>query len=210
MSLEIVTLVLGPLSNNTYLVSDRKTGDTAVIDPSLGSQEVLDTVKTKGWTLRHIWLTHAHFDHTAGVQLIASSQTPPIPISLHRLDLPLYRESGGARKFGFTIQPGPEPSSYLEHGQILTLGESHLEVRFTPGHTPGHVVFYAPDEDVVFCGDVIFSGSIGRTDLPGGSYQQLLDSIQTQILSLPPLTRLLSGHGPDTTVSKEIDINPYL
>jgi len=210
MSLEIVTLVLGPLANNTYLVSDRKTGDTAVIDPSLGSQEVLDTVRKRGWNLCQIWLTHAHFDHTAGVQLIASSQSPSIPVSLHRLDLPLYRDSGGAKKFGFTIQPGPEPSHFLEDGLILALGDSHLEIRFTPGHTPGHVVIYAPDEDVVFCGDVIFRGSIGRTDLPGGSYQQLLNSIQTQILSLPPQTRLLSGHGPETTVATEISINPYL
>lgn len=210
MSLEILTLVLGPLSNNTYLVSDRKTGETAVIDPSLGSQEVLDIVNSKGWHLQQIWLTHAHFDHTASAQLVASSRTPPIPLSLHRLDLPLYRDSGGARKFGFSIQPGPEPAHYFEHGQILTLGESQLEVRLTPGHTPGHVVFYAPDEDVVFCGDVIFAGSIGRTDLPGGNFQQLLKSIQMQILNLPPQTRLLSGHGPETSVATEISINPYL
>jgi glyoxylase-like metal-dependent hydrolase (beta-lactamase superfamily II) len=210
MSLEIITLVLGPLSNNTYLVSDRKTGDTAVIDPSLGSQEVLDAVKKRGWTLQHIWLTHAHFDHTAGVQLIASSRTPSIPVSLHPLDLALYRDSGGARKFGFSIQTGPEPTHQFEHGQFLTLGESHLEVRFTPGHTPGHVVFYAPEEETVFCGDVIFRGSIGRTDLPGGSYPQLLNSIQTQILTLPPQTRLLSGHGPETTVAMEISHNPFL
>ncbi|HWQ05412.1 MAG TPA: MBL fold metallo-hydrolase [Longilinea sp.] len=210
MSLEISTFVLGPLSNNTYLVTDQKTGDTAVIDPSLGSQEVLDFVKKRSWTLLHIWLTHAHFDHTAGVKLIASSQIPSIPVSLHRLDLPLYQDSGGARKFGFTIQPGPEPSYYFEDRQILNLGESHLEVRFTPGHTPGHVVFYAPDENVVFCGDVIFRGSIGRTDLPGGSFQQLLNSIQTKILTLPAQTRLLSGHGPETTVAMETSDNPYL
>ena len=98
----------------------------------------------------------------------------------------------------------------LAHRQSLTIGEILVEVRHTPGHTPGHVVFYAPSAGVVFCGDLIFYGSVGRTDLPGGNHRQLIESIQAQILSLPPQTRLFSGHGPETTVGDEIANNPFL
>ncbi len=210
MSLDIVAFTLGPLENNTYLVVDRQSGEAAVIDPAMGSQSVLDAVAAHGWHLRFIWLTHAHFDHIAGVALVAGSRNPPLSVSLHPLDLPLYQNLGGARTFGFHIEAGPEPPVSLTHGQRLVLGDSVLEVRFTPGHTPGHVIFYAPSEGVVFCGDLIFRGSVGRTDLPGGNHHQLIASIQSQILTLPAQTRLLSGHGPETTVAIEIDDNPFL
>ncbi|HEX7974308.1 MAG TPA: MBL fold metallo-hydrolase [Anaerolineales bacterium] len=108
------------------------------------------------------------------------------------------------------IDPGPEPTVDLAQGQVLHLGGSRLEVRHCPGHTPGHVVFYCEAEKVVFCGDVIFSGSIGRTDLAGGDYDILIDSIRTQILTLPDETRLLPGHGPETTVGMERAYNPFL
>lgn len=210
MSLEIVSLELGPLANNTYLLADSASGEAAVIDPAMGSQSVLGAATKRGWKLRFIWLTHAHFDHIAGVQRVACAQVPALPVGLHPLDLPLYRNLGDAAKFGMRIEAGPEPTIRFEHGQALALGASRLEVRFTPGHTPGHVVFYAPDEGVVFCGDLIFQGSIGRTDLPGGDYDQLIASIQTQILTLPPQTRLLSGHGPESSVAEEIRNNPFL
>jgi len=112
--------------------------------------------------------------------------------------------------FGMRIDPGPEPTIDLVHGQQLHLGHSLLEVCYSPGHTPGHVVFYCPAEGVCFCGDVIFQGSIGRTDLPGGDFDTLMNSIQTQILSMPDETRLLSGHGPETTVGAERRQNPFL
>lgn len=210
MSLEIVSLELGPLANNTYLLADSASGEAAVIDPAMDSQQVLDRVAGRGWTLRYIWLTHAHFDHIAGVQQIASSRTPAVPVALHPLDLPLYHNSGGARNFGITIPPVPEPAIRFEHGQTLALGASRLEVRLTPGHTPGHVVLYAPEDGVVFCGDVIFRGSVGRTDLPGGDHGRLITSIRSQILTLPPQTRLLCGHGPETSVGDEIRDNPFL
>jgi hydroxyacylglutathione hydrolase len=108
------------------------------------------------------------------------------------------------------IDPGPEPTMHLSHGQKLPLGDRLFEVRHTPGHTPGHVVFYCGSEKVVFCGDVIFWGGIGRTDLPGGDYDTLMHSIQSQILSLPNDTRLLSGHGGETTVGYERRENPFL
>jgi hydroxyacylglutathione hydrolase len=108
------------------------------------------------------------------------------------------------------IDPTPKPNVQLKHGQILALGKHEFEVRHTPGHTPGHVVFYSAAEKLLFCGDVIFWGSIGRTDLPGGSFDTLMRSINEQILSLPNDTRLLSGHGGETTVGSERRTNPFL
>lgn len=210
MSLLIETFTLGPIGNNTYLIIDPVTHSAALIDPSFEIQHVIKRVRQAAYNLEQIWLTHAHFDHIAGVHLLAGSRTPPLPVSLHPGDLPLYHDLGGARKFGFHVQAGPEPSVLLAHRQSLTIGEILVEVRHTPGHTPGHVVFYAPSAGVVFCGDLIFYGSVGRTDLPGGNHRQLIESIQAQILSLPPQTRLFSGHGPETTVGDEIANNPFL
>lgn len=210
MSLEIMTLVLGPIENNTYVIRDRTSGEAAVIDPAIGSQRVLSEIDERGWNVHCIWITHAHFDHIAGAGLIASARTPALPIGLHPLDLPLYHNQGNAREFGLDIQPCPEPTILFEHGQIISLGKSTLEVRFTPGHTPGHVIFYAPQDGVAFCGDVIFRGAIGRTDFPGGNHNQLIASIRTQILTLPPQTRLLCGHGEETTVEDEMRDNPFL
>jgi glyoxylase-like metal-dependent hydrolase (beta-lactamase superfamily II) len=117
---------------------------------------------------------------------------------------------GGAPFFGMRIDPGPRPSIDLEHGQMLPIGAYTFEVRHAPGHTPGHVIFYCAAERVAFCGDVIFSGSIGRTDLPGGSFDILMRSIKTQVLTLPDETRLFSGHGPQTSVGQERAENPFL
>ena len=108
------------------------------------------------------------------------------------------------------IDPGPRPALWLAQGQKLAVGDYSFEVRHSPGHTPGHVIFVCAQEKVVFCGDVIFMGSIGRTDLPGGSYTTLLQSIHQNILTLPDDTRLLSGHGPETTVEQERQTNPFL
>ncbi|GAP15225.1 Zn-dependent hydrolase, including glyoxylase [Longilinea arvoryzae] len=212
MSLEIFAFVLGPISNNTYIIRDSQTGEAAIIDPALGSQKVLAAVQKHGWNLSQIWITHAHIDHFTGINQIYAAYTPALPVGLHALDLPLYHnvDLNGARAFGFNLETPPEPTIFFEQGQILSLGDSRLEVRFTPGHTPGHVVFYSPSDGVVFCGDVLFRGSVGRTDLFGGSHTQLMASIRARILSLPAQTRLLSGHGEETTVGDEIRDNPFL
>ncbi len=210
MSLNCVTFVLGPLENNTYLIVDGDSGEAAVIDPSFDCQVVLDEVRQQGWNLTQVWLTHAHFDHIAGVSTIAGSTKPPLPVGLHPGDMVLWRQNGAAPHFGVRFESGPEPSIEFTHGQILSLGKSTFEVRHTPGHTRGHVIFVSQDENIVWCGDLIFSGSVGRTDLPGGDGAALLRSIQTQVLTLPPETRLLSGHGAETTVKAEIEHNPFL
>ncbi len=208
--LEIVPFILGPVQTNVYLIADAQTKEAAVIDPAWDGQRIVAEAQRRGWNIAHVWLTHAHFDHMAGTAAIVRQIAPAPQVALHPADLGLWRVQGGAPFFGMRIEPGPEPTHELAHGQVLRLGGYNFEVRHAPGHTPGHVVFYCAAEKTVFCGDVIFGGSIGRTDLPGGSYNTLIDSIRQQILSLPDETHLLSGHGPETTVGEERRENPFL
>lgn len=208
-TLAIVPFVLGPVETNAYLAADAAEGTAVVIDPAWDGQVMLDEARRRGWRITSIWLTHAHFDHFGGAALVA--RATGAPVALHPNDLPLWRFSGGAALFGLPhFDPGPEPTVSLAHGMHLSIGTHHIEVRHSPGHTPGHVVFYAPASNLVFCGDLIFYNGVGRTDLPGGSWESLLESIRTQILSLPDPTRLLSGHGPETTVGRERRTNPFL
>lgn len=208
--LEIVNFTLGPVMTNAYLVADPGSGEAVVIDPADDGEVIVAEAEQHGWRIGSIWLTHAHFDHLAGAGGVADRVNPPPPVALHPDDYSLWRMQGGAPLFGMQIDPGPEPTVDLYHNQILMLGENTIEVRHAPGHTRGHVIFICIAEKVAFCGDVIFQGSIGRTDLPGGDYQTLMDSIQKQILSLPDDTRLFSGHGPVTTVGRERIWNPFL
>jgi glyoxylase-like metal-dependent hydrolase (beta-lactamase superfamily II) len=210
MALEILSLQLGPMENNTYVAADVSSGQAVVIDPSFDSEVILPEIEQRGWSLSAIWLTHAHFDHIAGVKALLSASSPPPAVGLHPADLPLWQQGGGARIFGLEIELGPEPSLSFVDGSTLQLGDNSFEVRHTPGHTTGHVVFYCAQEAVVFCGDLIFYHGVGRTDLPGGDHRTLLRSIREQILTLPPATRLLSGHGPETTVAEEQAANPFL
>jgi glyoxylase-like metal-dependent hydrolase (beta-lactamase superfamily II) len=208
--LDIISFTLGPASTNAYLIADPKTEEAAVIDPAWDGDVILDQAESRGWRIGHIWLTHAHFDHLGGAAALADGCSPPPPVALHPEDYPLWRAQGGAGYFGFQIDPGPEPTIDLSHNQKLILGRNIFEVRHAPGHTRGHVMFYCEEETVLFCGDVIFQGSIGRTDLPGGSYERLIRSIHQQVLTLPDETRLLSGHGPETTLGRERESNPFL
>ncbi|MDH5607578.1 MAG: MBL fold metallo-hydrolase [Anaerolineae bacterium] len=210
MKIEIVSLTLGPAMTNAYLVGSEKSKTAIAIDPAWDGDLILAEAKKRDWRVTNIWLTHAHFDHLGGAGAVADGSNPPPPVALHPDDYWLWREQGGARLFGLDIDPGPEPAIDLSHGQKLFLDEVEFEVRYAPGHTPGHVMFYCPSESLLFCGDVIFQGSIGRTDLPGGDFQTLMDSIDTQVMTLPDDTRLLNGHGPETTVGRERQFNPFL
>lgn len=210
MSLLIKTFILGPLQNNTYLLSEPDSKEAVIIDPSFDTEEVLEYIASQGLTLQKVLITHAHFDHVVGVNAIVKALGPNIPIGLHPADLPLWRQGAGGEIFGLRFEPAARPSIHFYQGQTISIGSEKLEVKQTPGHSRGHVIFHYVPEQIVFCGDLIFSGSIGRTDLPGGSVQDILHSIRTQILTLPPETRLLSGHGPETTVGAESESNPYL
>jgi glyoxylase-like metal-dependent hydrolase (beta-lactamase superfamily II) len=174
---------------------------------------VLARAEALGWTLRQIWLTHAHFDHLAGVAEIATAFDPPLPVGLHPAGLTWYRAEGGAGQFGMSVEQPPDPTITFEDGMQLPLtpgGEPVVEVRYAPGHSPGHVMFYCPALGVLVCGDVIFREGIGRTDLQDGDLDLLLKSIREKVLSLPDETRLLPGHGPESTVGHERVHNPFL
>jgi hydroxyacylglutathione hydrolase len=208
--LEIVTFTLGPVKTNAYLVADSESHDAAVIDPAWDGQVILAEARKHDWRIAHLWYTHAHFDHIGGAGAIADGLNPLPLVALHPADHVLWRAEGGAPLFGFKIDPGPEPTIDLYQGQILRLGAVDFEVRFTPGHTPGHCIFFVPSAEVCFCGDLIFKNSVGRTDLPGGDTDTLVNSIKQQVFTMPDYVRLLSGHGPETTVGQERKFNPFV
>ncbi len=210
MPLEIVSFTLGPAQTNAYLIAAEGSNDAVVIDPAWDGHVILDAAKQRGWRITNIWLTHAHFDHFGGSAAVADGSSPPPPVALHPEDYWLWRDNGGANKYGLEFDPGPEPTIDLAHGQTLYVGGVELQVRYAPGHTPGHVMFYVPSDKLMFVGDVIFQMSIGRTDLPRADYQTLIDSIHREVLSLPDDTRLLPGHGPATVVGQEREFNPFL
>lgn len=208
--LEIHSFVLGPFATNAYLVADTQTNRAVAIDPGWDGAAMAKVLQIRAWRLEAVWLTHAHFDHFAGVAGLIKTLGKDAPVALHPADMALWQANGEARSFGIRIDPGPEPSISLEHLQVLTVGEQEFQVRHAPGHTPGHVIFYCQSSQLAFCGDVIFLDGIGRTDFPGGSYPALRQSIQAQILTLPDDTRLLCGHGDETSVGREREYNPFL
>ncbi len=208
--LEIVSFTLGPAQTNAYLIADPASGDAAVLDPAWDGKLILAEARRRGWRVAHLWYTHAHFDHIGGAAEIADALNPLPLVALHPNDHVLWRAGGGGALFGFKIDPGPEPTIDFTHGQMLRLGSAQFEVRFTPGHTPGHCVLYCAAEKTCFCGDLIFAGSVGRIDFPGGDWDALEKSIREQIYTLPDETRLLSGHGPETTVGEEKRFNPFV
>ena len=210
MPLEIASFVLGPAQTNAYLVADSDTAETVVIDPAWDGQVILAKAQQRGWRIAHLWYTHAHFDHIGGAAAITDALNPSPLVALHPADHTLWRAQGGAALFGFRLDPGPEPGIDLTHRQVLRLGSAQFEVRHAPGHTPGLCIFYCKEEGLCFCGDLIFSGSVGRTDLPGGNWNQLVESIRMQVYTMPDETRLLSGHGPETTVGEEKQSNPFV
>jgi hydroxyacylglutathione hydrolase len=212
MTLLLRALSVGPIGTNCYIVGDLVTKDAIVIDPGSEPEQVIAEAADLGVTLKAIWLTHAHFDHIGGVAGLVRDLN--LPVALHQLDEPLYRELGGAKAFGIPLEPGPTPTIHLETyvrpQPGLNVGDLSFEVRFVPGHTLGHVAFYNAANSVVFGGDVLFQNSIGRTDLPGGNTETLLNSIRTELLTLPDATIVYSGHGLATTIGAERQFNPFL
>lgn len=205
--LEIVTLPNGQFAENCYLVADRSTRDAVIVDPGEEPQMFLAELGTRAWTLHAIWLTHAHIDHVLGIGAIR--QRFRVPIYLHADDRPLYDNvAQQAAWFGLRVDALPPPDYELRHGDIMRVGGLEFEVRHAPGHSPGSVVFVG--HNVVIGGDVLFAGSIGRTDLPGGDTQTLLQSIHRHVLTLPDSTVVHCGHGPETTVGVERLTNPFL
>jgi len=210
MGLIIKTFVLGAIENNTYLLSDSETKQAALVDPAVPSRQVLDHIQEEGLDLRQIWITHAHFDHIGGVRWFIDQSAAPLKVSIHPDALPLWKNAGGARDFGFDFDPGPAPADMVQDGDTLSLGSLSFQVLHTPGHTPGHVTFYCAEAAAAFCGDLIFYHGVGRTDLAGSDEGALINSIRSQIFTLPGATALYPGHGRATTVQEEISNNPFL
>lgn len=210
MPLKIISFVLGPIENNSYLIIDQETKKAAIVDPSFDSFQIMEYVKKNDLEISQIWCTHAHFDHIAGINEIVPLVDQSPEIFLHKDDLLLWNSDGGAKIFGFPFKINHYPTHLLKSDESFKFVGVNVETRFTPGHTVGHIVYFLPQDDIVFCGDLIFHNSVGRTDLPGGNQLQLIKSIDTVIKPLPDKTRLLSGHGPETTVGFEKINNPYL
>jgi len=193
---------------NCYLAADPNTRDAVVIDPGWEAPRILRALEERQWQARAVLLTHAHFDHLGAVaEVVAATQAP---FGIHPLELPLMRQRGGAALFGMDSPPCPEPDWLLEPGQPVEAGSLRFDVLFVPGHTVGHVAFYSAPGEAVFSGDVLFQHSIGRTDLPGGNYDRLMQSIREVLLMLPDETTVCSGHGPLTTIGIERVENPFL
>ena len=208
--LEIVQLILGPIRTNTFLVADSTTGEAAVIDPAWDGQFIAKEAVQRHWQIRQLWITHAHYDHTGGVPgLVEALDEPPV-IAVHPADRPLWQDRGVPSHLDLVLPTLPVPTLDLEDDLDLDLGGIHFKVRHTPGHTPGHCIFVCPDAGTCFCGDLIFKGSVGRTDLPGGVWNALVNSIRLCVYTLPDQTRLLPGHGPETSVEEEKRYNPFV
>ena len=163
--IEILTFVCGPLENNNYLLVEPESKACVVVDPSLECHPVSDAIHRLGLDLQAIWITHAHFDHFAGIEIIQSGNYRHVPVGLNPLDERAWRFPTWAAQFAGLLELPPPPDMTLHDGQRLMIGSEPVEVRFAPGHSAGHVMFYVPSAGALLCGDVIFQSSIGRTDL---------------------------------------------
>jgi hydroxyacylglutathione hydrolase len=195
---------------NCSVIHCDKSGKGAVVDPGGDLHLVREYIEKEGVQVDKILLTHAHIDHAGATAELAKSLGVPV-IGPHRDDLFLLESlpAQGAM-FGLGHAEAFVPDQWLSHGDRVTVGEEEFEVRHCPGHTPGHVVFYNPKHKFVIVGDVLFDGSIGRTDFPRGDHATLLRSIRDQLLSLPDDTTFLPGHGPTSTIGEQRRRNPFL
>ena len=206
--MNVVQIPNGMFAENCYLLIDEASRSCAIVDPGEEAGLILHKVKAAGATPVGIWLTHAHLDHVLGVPEVAAATG--VPIWMHPADRPLYDAvPQQAAWFGLPAPPPlPAPDRPLAHGDVLMLGQERVQVRHAPGHSPGSVCFVVPG--IAIGGDVLFAGSIGRTDLPGGDLDTLMGSIERELLTLPDDTILYSGHGPETTIGRERRSNPFL
>jgi hydroxyacylglutathione hydrolase len=205
--MKVVQIPNGRFVQNCYLVADEASWECAVIDPGEDAALIGRTLTDLRMHPVAIWLTHAHIDHVLGVPEL--KRITGAPVYLHPADRPLYnRAAEQAVAFGMWTGPLPPPDRDFAHGDVVRVGDLAFAVRHTPGHSPGSVSLVG--SDVVFVGDVLFQGSIGRSDLPGGDSDTLLQGIQRELLCLPDDTIVYSGHGAQTTIGRERGANPFL
>jgi len=202
----IKTLTVGPLAENTYIVFDEGVREAIIIDPGDEADRIMDVVKDNNLRVTMIICTHAHFDHIGATGDIKRSTGAGVFI--HGDDLEIFKSARDHAMFwGFEIDDLPRPDGLLKEGDIIKVGKLEFRVIHTPGHSPGSTSLYG--EGVVFTGDTIFRDSVGRTDLPGGSPAMLRESFY-RLLRLPEDTRVLPGHGPETTIGREKQYNFFI
>jgi len=208
--LTIRTLTVGPVACNCAIVACAQTGQAAIIDPGGNAEDILATVKDMGVTVTQILHTHGHFDHILATGEVAAATGAAVLI--HRDDRALYENlpSQGVM-FGFRAARPPAPTQCLAGGETIAIGKLFAQVLHTPGHTPGSVGYhFGGDDAVLFAGDTLFADSVGRTHLPAGSFADLAASIRTKLYVLPGDTRVIPGHGPETTIDQEREHNPFV
>ncbi|KPJ82338.1 MAG: hypothetical protein AMJ58_01715 [Gammaproteobacteria bacterium SG8_30] len=210
MTLKAVVVPVTPFVQNCSVIWCDRTGKGAVIDPGGDLDRILGQVEEHGVTLEKILLTHAHIDHAGATAELARRFSLPIE-GPHRDDrFWIEQLPQQAAMFGVAASEGFEPTRWLEQGDTVSVGEVTLEVLHCPGHTPGHVVFFEPDSRLAFVGDVLFQGSIGRTDFPRGDYATLIRSIRGNLFTLGDDVRFVPGHGPMSTFGQERKTNPFV
>jgi hydroxyacylglutathione hydrolase len=218
MIIEQITVTA--FQQHTRIVGCEKTKRAICIDPGDDSTEIAGAIDRHGFELQAIACTHAHLDHIGGVAGL-KKRKPAANVIIHPADEPIYQQLPNQpawigipkaqwSELGFDFEAPPQVDEHWSDGQTYQVGELTFQVIHCPGHTPGHVVLFEPDERKVFVGDCLFAGSIGRTDLPGGSTEQLMDSLFNKILPLGDDVEVYSGHGPITTIGKEKKTNPFL
>ena len=200
------TITVGPLGVNCYLIGCEKTNAGAVIDPGDDAPIILNAIKQNNLHIKYILLTHGHVDHLA--QLARIKTETNAQFLMHQEDAFLLKGLfAQALMFGLPNPGNPKPDRFVTDSEEIVLGKLKIKVLHTPGHSPGSITFHV--EDKLFVGDLIFAGSIGRTDLPKGDYQTLIRSVETKIFTLPDETVIYPGHGPETTVGQEKATNPF-
>jgi len=220
VSMIIEEITTTAFEQHTRVVGCEKTKRAICIDPGDDSDAIVEAIDNHEFELQAIACTHAHMDHIGGVAGL-KKRKPEAKIIIHSADEPIYLQLPNQPAWlgipqsqwaalGFDYEPPPAVDEHWSDGQIYEVGELNLKVIHCPGHTPGHVVLFEPNEMKVFVGDCLFAGSIGRTDLPGGSSEQLMDSLFNRILPLGDEVEVLSGHGPNTTIGYERRTNPFL
>ncbi|MDP2645808.1 MAG: MBL fold metallo-hydrolase [Desulfobacterales bacterium] len=202
----IKDLVVGPIMANCFILGCERTGEAAVIDPGDDADRILFTLAEAGLKVKYIINTHGHFDHVAANKKMKDATRADLLI--HALDAHMLATlSDSASVWGLSAENSPPPDQTLDDGAVIVVGDISLQVIHTPGHTPGGVSLAT--DTCVFAGDTLFAGSIGRTDFQGGDYDTLISSIQNRLFPLGDDVRVLSGHGPETTIGRERRTNPF-
>lgn len=206
--MKLKQITVAPIGTNCYILACEKTGEAIIIDPGGESEKILNVIDEEGFSLKYIINTHAHIDHVGAVQEI--QQEKNVPFLLHRDDEIFLEPAAFAESlklFGFPDVSPPKVSEFIDLNQTYSFGDCTFSILATPGHSPGGVCFLF--EKAVFVGDTLFSGSIGRTDLPGGSMQTLMESIKTKLMTLDDSLTVYCGHMDSTTIGQERNFNPF-